>query len=156
MEYVFSTGNSFMILIFIKAFNIFYAKDRSNLEILQDMVERIQILDRNGEHPWELIYKNLYECILKQKANLKIEDYIELREKALLSVEKADVTIKMIQMNAKMTFLKEEENCEDYFAIDVLNEYEIKTGMKFCPNIQEMTFEELKEYLDTKITYAYR
>lgn len=156
-ETAFASNNDFMLLIYVKAFNVFYAKDRSNIEILQDMISRIYIMENKHEHPWELIYKNLYECILKQKVDLKAEDYIELRNKALASVRNADVAIKMIQINAKMTFLVEEgKPVEDFFVIDCLDKEEILTCKLFCSNVEEMTFAELKTYMDEKIVYAYR
>ncbi len=157
LDDVFEDFNVFKLYVYVKAFNVFYAKDRSNVDILKKLLNRINCVAHDGQHPWELIYKNLYECILKQKSEFNIAEYQYIRENALTCIKYADTTIKMIQINAKLTFMQlEGEDVENYFAVDCLDEGEINTCSMFFENVSELTYEEIKNLLDEKMVYEYR
>lgn len=148
--------HAFKLFVFVKAFKIFYAKDRSNLNLLMEMIEGIYAKKVTNEHPWELIYKNLYEAIMMQGKVLSIEKYEWIKERALNCIEHPESTIKMIQLGFKIdNILKTQDDAENLFAVDILNEAEMKLCSRFIENLEEQTLEELAESLNKLLTYMY-
>lgn len=163
MEAAFKERNAFPLFVYIKAFNIFYAKDKGNLYILKELLNRIgssewlknnELKDR--EHPWELIYKNLYEAVLKQKKSICPDDHGYLKERVLTCIAHPDATIKMIQIFAKIQFIMlEDPDSNGYFMEDCLSDEEVAVCRQFVDVADETTLEELWIALKSKVTYAY-
>lgn len=163
MEAVFKEKNAFALFVYMKAFNIFYAKDKGNLDILKELLERIgssewlknnDIKDR--EHPWELIYKNLYEAVLKQKKSIDPDDYGYLKERVSTCITHPDATIKMIQIFAKIQFIMlEDPDPNGYFMEDCLSDEEVAVCRQFVDAADETTLKDLWITLKSKVTYAY-
>lgn len=157
MENAFSAKNrGYKLFVFVKAFCIFYADDRANNNILRELLDYVQKGVTDTEHPWELIYRNLYECILKQNKDFDIKEYLYIKTKALTCISETDFTLKMIQIHTKLIYMqKEDEEFENYFVTDCLDEQELTICEQALNNIREMTLLEIKEWLDKKMTYMY-
>lgn len=153
--------DDYELFVFVKAFNAFYVSDRANWDIFDELLNRIKLIDSKdkAQHPWELIYKNLYECILKQRRDvLDPADCKAIRANALTCVKNADYTIKMIQLYARLGFA-ELENREKFKAYDLeelVDDDEIELCEKVIGKVRDMTPTELKKLLDGKMNcYMY-
>ncbi len=146
--------DDYKLFVFVKAFNAFYVSDKANWDIFDELLNRIKLLDsRDKAHPWELIYKNLYECILKQHRDML--EYRAIRANALSCVRNAEYTIKMIQIHSKFVFA-ELENREKFEACDLeelLDDDDIDLCEKVIGKVRDMTPTELKKVLDGKMNY---
>lgn len=152
-----SKDGGFKLLVFVKAFRIFFVKDRSNLYLLKEMIAQIMAKANANAHPWELIYANLYEAIVAQQKWLSLVDYEGVKERALNCIEHPECTIQMIQIGFRArTILKTQEDAENMFAIDCLNEEELKLCGRFIEAPEEQTLEELVNALNSLLTYMYQ
>lgn len=154
-------SDGYKLFVFVKAFNTFYVSDRANWDIFDELLNRIKLIDSKdkAQHPWELIYKNLYECILKQRGDmLDRADYRAIRANALTCVKNADYTIKMIQLHSRLVF-EESENKMKFETRDLdelVDDDEIELCEKVIGEVRGMTPKELKELLDGKMNcYMY-
>ena len=160
MDNAFATKGYYKLFVFVKAFNVFYMRYEANGYIFDELLNRIKLLDiRDKMHPWELIYKNLYECILKKRGDmLDRTDYRAIRINALTCIKNADYTIKMIQLHARLVF-EELENKVKFEACDLeelVDDDEIHLCEKVAEEVRGMTPKELKELLDGKMNcYMY-
>ncbi len=163
MEAAFKGKNAFALFVYVKAFNIFYAKEKGNLYILIELLKRLGNSDwlknndiKDREHPWELIYKNLYEAVLKQKKSICPDDYENLKERALTCIAHPDATIKVIQIYAKIQFIMlEDPDPDEYFMEDCLSDEEVAVCRQFVDAADETTLRDLWLQLKSKVTYAY-
>lgn len=143
----------FAILIFVKAFQAFYAKDSANGDILVEMIDRIEKCPYKGEHPWELIYKNLYEAIAKQHRAVAKNDYLYIKERAVKGLQSADATIGMIQIHSKLSF---EDMPESLLVGEVLSDIELSYCRIFIQDVERMSVYDLKTWCNTHLTYSYQ
>lgn len=142
----------FALLIFVKAFRVFYANDVGNANILVELIRRTSEYKDHREHPWELIYKNLYEAILKQPKKFKKQDFEYLKDAAMTCIQEADATIKMIQISIRLQF---DENTGRTLAGEYLSPGEVLTCNEFIKNIEKKPLVELREWFASKLTYEY-
>lgn len=157
MENAFSaTDRGYKLFVFVKAFYSFYADDRANNNILTELLSYVQKGVLDMAHPWELIYRNLYECLRKQSQDFDIKEYLYIKTKAMTCVSETDFTLKLIQIHARLIYMqREDKEFENYFVVDCLDEQELIICKQVLDNIREMTLLELKEWLDKKMTYMY-
>lgn len=156
--------NAYAIYVFIKAYRTFYVQDYLNRDILEDIISIISSIDstRRTSHPWELIYKNLSECLLiVENANPKKKvKYMELADKyaakCQMCNQNADTTIDLIQINAKLEFMKMKDMIEEDGVVENLDPKEIRNCEKILNCKAPIRYKQLKEFLDDKITYMYR
>lgn len=141
----------FSLLLFVKAFRVFYATDRGNSNILAELVNRIQP-SRNNEHPWELIYKNLYEAVLKQPKLFKTDDYRFLYDRAVGCIKDADATIKMIQIYTKLMYSSPKDNAS---LSTLLCGEEVAVCKLFVGDAEQISVRELQERLSKLLVYSY-
>ncbi len=158
LKKAFDTGDGgFMILIYVKAFNLFYAKDKENLPVLEELLGRTENRADDCAHPWELIYKNLFECLLQQKELFGSDKYKYLKEKVFSCVVKPDATIRLILLHARMSFMElQEQGRGSALLADCLEEEEAELCRQFFGDVRDMSWLEFRKLLDEKITYAYR
>lgn len=147
-----ANDGGFALLVFVKAFRIFYANDAGNSNILEELIRRTSACKDHKEHPWELIYKNLYEAILKQTRKFKKQDFEFIKEAAMSCVQEADATIKMIQISMRLQF---EENIETTSVNEFLNPDDMLVCNTFIENTESMSLTQLKEWFASKLTYEY-
>ena len=161
MDNAFAAKGYYKLFVFVKAFNVFYMRYDANGYIFDELLNRIKLLDSKDKtyHPWELIYKNLYDCILKKRRDmLDCADYRAIRANALTCVKNADYTIKMIQLHSKLVFaeLENKEKFEAYDLEEMVDDDEIDLCEKVIGKVRDMTPTELKKLLDGKMNcYMY-
>lgn len=156
--------NAYAIYVFIKAYRKFYVQDYLNRDILEDIISIISSIDssRRTSHPWELIYKNLSECLLiAENANTKKKiEYTELADKYAAKCQacnqNADTTIDLIQINAKLEFMNMKGMIKEEGVVENLDAKEIRNCEKFLNCEAPIRYKQLKQFLDDKITYMYR
>lgn len=144
-EYLMKMGNErsskdYKFYVYIKALNIFYS-DKIDYKLLEE-IQKTDYKIKNFKtksHPWELIYKHIGEIQYK-KCN--INEANNLIEKAITTVEKADSTIKLINISTKIKYalLK----CSPSTLLSLLKEF---NRMDF--NIEmEKIFKDIIENID--------
>lgn len=140
-------GNAFPLFVYVKAFNKFYAKDIAYKELLKKVVGEIE--NYNGkEHPWELIYSNVYQAIMK--SGLVAEEYSFLRDRAANCIECASTTIRIIQIGNQYL-------CNGKKDISLFNQEDMML-IKKCihGDVENMDVPELCHELEKILTYMYR
>lgn len=147
-----ANDGGFAFLVFVKAFRVFYANDAGNTNILEELIRRTSISKDHKEHPWELIYKNLYEAILKQPKRFKAQDYEFIKKAAMDCIQEADATIKIIQISMKLQF---DEYTSAASAEGFLSPDEMMVCRSFIGDVENMTLANLKEWVTSRLTYEY-
>lgn len=147
-----ANDGGFALLVFVKAFRVFYANDAGNSNILEELIRCTSINKDHKEHPWELIYKNLYEAILKQPKKFKVQDFEFIKKDAMDCIQEADATIKMIQISMKLQF---DEYISAASVEEFLNTDEMMVCRSFICDIENMTLANLKEWVTSRLTYEY-
>ena len=169
----------FAIYLYIRAFRVFYATDE-NKGLFEEILNQIlAVSDKIGkEHPWQLIYMNLYK-IAKQ---YQMEDKLDaLKEKVYSAVADSFFTIDMININFELQcmeavkdfsfenkigeWMEKNANKKEYSSLyKLLKKYcqgddTEKTGsqvMKEVLGIQaDSTLQDLKNALEKVCTYEY-
>lgn len=142
----------FALLVFVKAFRNFYARDGVYENLLSEMVARIDNIKRVNEHPWELIYKHLYFS-LKQRPELcerlKGERYLKLSSTTVIH---ADRTVRMLQAYGKLSEATEEQR-SNY--LNLLTEEEKDACRYFMPEFERTDFDGIMEWFKRHLTYEY-
>lgn len=147
-----ANDGGFALLLFVKAFRFFYATDAGNANILEELIRRASACKEHKEHPWELIYKNLYEALLKQPKKFKKQDFQFIKDAAMTCIQEADATIRMIQISMRLQF---EQNAGESLSKEFLSADEILVCSKFVKNVESMPLSKLKEWFAAKLTYEY-
>lgn len=147
-----ANDGGFALLVFVKAFRVFYANDAGNSNILEELIRCTSINKYHKEHPWELIYKNLYEAILKQPKKFKVQDFEFIKKDAMDCIQEADATIKMIQISMKLQF---DEYNSAASVEEFLNTDEMMVCRSFICDVENMTLANLKEWVTSRLTYEY-
>lgn len=169
----------FAIYLYMRAFRVFYATDE-NKRLFEEILNQIlAVSDKIGkEHPWQLIYMNLYK-IAKQ---YQMEDKLEaLKEKVHSAVADSFFTIDMININFELQCM---EAVKDFSFENKIGEWMEKNAKKkeysslykllkkYCQGddtentgsqvIKEVlgiqadgTFQDLKNALEKVCTYEY-
>lgn len=146
----------FTLSLFLKSYRQFY-NTKSNLSFLNRITEFL--LNKNGSlyHPWELIYKNLYLCLLDFQNDFPAETLQDIRKRAIFVDENFETTLKIIHANAVIEIMEKEnrqlpdENAEIY--ID-------KSCLEACAEVfnlnPHINLLELKTILSKNVLYSYR
>lgn len=147
-----ANDGGFALLVFVKAFRVFYANDAGNSNILEELIRCTSVSKDHKEHPWELIYKNLYEAILKQPKKFNAQDFEFIKKAAMECIQEADATIKMIQLSMKLLFdeFVSTTSVEEFLTTD-----EMVVCRSFICDVKNMTLANLKEWITSKLTYEY-
>ena len=156
--------NAYALFIFVKALKKLYISDYLSREVLEETIAEINKIDssRRTGHPWELIYKNISESLLMiaRTDNANKERYEELADKYAARCQacnqNADTTIDLIQINAKLEFMKMKDMIEEDGVVENLDPKEIRSCEKILDCKAPIRYKQLKEFLDDKITYMYR
>lgn len=96
----------FGLFVYIKAFRVFYA-DEAHREIFRSLLDRLAGLEKGNynEHPWELIYKNVSEILMKYDDQGGFnKSFIENNTIDLLPEDKVEDTIKIIQLGFRLNY----------------------------------------------------
>ncbi len=147
--------DDYALFVFIKAFRVFYAKDAKYYGVLKELLELIQN-KKTDSHPWELIYKNLYESVLSLETMEGVEKYEYLRKRAVNCIKYPDSTIIMIQMAFEAEQIANSDSgayqkmAEDYF-----DKERIRICRYFGKVTDKITFRKMMEIFKEKITYMY-
>lgn len=150
----------FAIYVYTKAFNRFYANTKANANLLRQLYEVVVNIsaEHKNVHPWELVYKNLYEAMLQMKdacykdengedkLYFSKEDFNYVKEEALKSYKYAGATIQLIQLNFKLNSLDEEVS---------LAEEDVKLMKQFFDMSDGISLDAAKKLLQDKLTYEY-
>ncbi len=138
----------FALYLYTKAFNRFYANNKINVKRLKRLFEVIKIIpaECKNVHPWELVYKNLYEAMLQQKEQFGNKDFEYVKNEALKSYKLSGATIQLIQLNLKLNSLEEKVELETK---------DVELMQQFFDVEDDITYEEAKKLLGKKLTYEY-
>ena len=115
----------YAIYLYIRAFRVFYATDE-NKGLFEEILKQIlAVSDKIGkEHPWQLIYMNLYK-IAKQ---YQMEDKLDaLKEKVYSAVADPFFTIDMININFELQCM---EDVQSFSFGDKIGEWVEKNAKK--------------------------
>lgn len=142
----------FMLLVFMKAFEAFYAADPAYHEDMRELADRMAAFEDRKEHPWELIYKAWYGSMKQQGMGAEEPQCRKYFEKAVSCVKNADATILMIQAYMKI----EERDMQSAETISgILSEPELKACERFMPGFQNMTPADVLKWFHGNLTYEY-
>lgn len=147
--------DDYALFVYIKAFRVFYAKDTKYYGILEELLGLIQHR-KTDCHPWELIYKNLYESVLSLKTIEGLEKYEYLKNRAIDCIRYPDSTIIMIQMAFEAEQIADSDSgAYQKMAVDYFDKERIKSSRYFGEVIDNITFRKMMEIFKEKITYMY-
>lgn len=96
----------FGLFVYVKAFRVFYS-DEEHREIFRSLLKRLAGLKEipDPAHPWELIYKNIWESLRKFDNQTGFnKSFIENNTIDLLPKEEVDDTIKIIQLGFRLNY----------------------------------------------------
>lgn len=169
----------FAIYLYMRAFRVFYATDE-NKGLFEEILNQIlAVSDKiEKEHPWQLIYMNLYK-IAKQ---YQMEDKLDaLKEKVYSAVADPFFTIDMININFELQCMEDVESfsfgdkigewmeknakknedsslyklLKKYFQGDDTEDTSSQYIKKFFKIQADSTFQDLKNALEKVCTYEY-
>ena len=161
----------FAIYLYIKAFWKFYSTEK-NRSLFEEILADIKAVDEKfqKEHPWQLIYMNLYKIAKKYNMENELDG---LRKKVHSCVEEKSFTVEMLNLNFELQCIAEENTdfdwgvtIEDWLkkASDNRKSNAIVTEIleKYTKYIKEFlkiqlysTFQDLKNALEKVCTYEY-
>ncbi len=142
----------FAVYLFVKAFKKFYAKNAAYDDVFDSMIEYVNCENDDSEHPWELIYKNVYDCAVLRNVE---KSYQCIATNSQRCVKNAEYTVLLIMINAKLNFMG---MVDENTVIDKgLSAEEIKACRMFLDKKDgdALYFKELKAAFDKKMTYEY-
>ncbi len=162
MKSIGKQGNlRFALYIYVKALKVFYLKDnRLRSEEIQKLSKRVinevvkfsEIID-DVIHPWQLIYKNLFELELETNNRNNIKEYLFDRIVAKERIDREGPTIAAMVINFKLFYMQE------MMGSVAISEEEINK-IREIPGFENTTEEtinkdEFEEKLTGKLTYMY-
>lgn len=154
--------SGFGLYVFVKAFRYFYANEPDNREMIITMVEEslAESCDIAGEHPWELIFANLY-WLCYYSEDEAIRQYCgELYNRAMgcIGEDKRELTIDLINLSFQLNKeFAEGKNLIAEPVDDNISEQEFSECLiVFGDRINNiLNLNELREVLNEKMTYMY-
>lgn len=162
MKYIKDKSNfRFALYIYIKALKVFYLNDprlqsEEVKKLSENIVNRVIEFSKSIDdviHPWQLIYKNLFEIELKTNNRNDIKEYLFDRVTSNERINKEGPTIAAMVISFKLSYMKEMKG-------DVVISDEELNKIKEIPGFEKTTEatvknEEFVEKLNGKLTYMY-
>lgn len=128
----------FAIYLYIRAFRVFYATDENKGLFEKILNQILAVSDKIGkEHPWQLIYMNLYKIAKHYQMADKLD---ALKEKVYSAVADPFFTIDMININFELQCM---EDVESFSFGDKIGEWMEKNAKK---NEDSSLYKLLKKY----------
>ena len=143
----------FALYLFIKSIKVFYLEQfRDNKEI-SDLISKMgkEIFEHANSvndmiHPWELIYKNMYEIMDEIGDNKKNKYYDKIIKKERM--KNSGPTIWAIIIKFKLDYMENYDVSGDKYAKQLID-------IEGLENIKDMSNAEVKKVLSDKLTYMY-
>ncbi len=143
----------FALYLYIKSLKVFYYEQFKDSMDFRNLINKMgkEILEHAKSvndmiHPWELIYKNLYEIMDEIGDATKNTFYKELIKKERM--KNSGPTIWAIIIKFKLDYMDKYEISDDEY-VEQLKDIE---GLE---NIKDMSNDEVKKVLSDKLTYMY-
>ena len=128
----------FAIYLYMRAFRVFYATDENKGLFEKILNQILAVSDKIGkEHPWQLIYMNLYKIAKHYQMADKLD---ALKEKVYSAVADPFFTIDMININFELQCM---EDVESFSFVDKIGEWMEKNAKK---NENSSLYKLLKKY----------
>ena len=161
----------YAIYLYIKAFWKFYSTEE-NRSLFEEILTDIKAVDEKlqKEHPWQLIYMNLYKNAKKYNMENELDG---LRKKVHSCVEEKSFTVEMLNLNFELQCIAEENTDFDWnvtiggwleqapdnqgnnaIVTAILEKYTEYIGKYLMVN-KNSTFQDLKNALEKVCTYEY-
>lgn len=161
----------FAIYLYIKAFWKFYSTEK-NRSLFEEILTDIKAVDEKfqKEHPWQLIYMNLYKIAKKYNMENELDG---LRKKVHSCVEEKSFTVEMLNLNFELQCIAEENTDFDWNVtiggwleqapdnqgsnanVTAILEKYIKYIEQYLKITKNSTFQDLKNALEKVCTYEY-
>ena len=138
---------------YLKAFRIFYAKDRSQDLIVNEIVKRLTSGKGYQGHPWQIIYQNLYQIVRLTGAGAEQAEWIKDR---MLTCTKAEPCMEV--MGGYYRILVSQEDAKELKAAvaEFRRIVERHALSESFPELASLTTEHrVCRYLKKKIRYEY-
>ncbi len=148
-----SSEMRFALYLFVKSIKVFYLEQfKGNKEFLA-LINKIsvEILEHANNvndmiHPWELIYKNMYEILAEIDDDKKKRYYVRMIDEDRM--KNNGPTIWAFIIKFKLDYMDKYEISDDEY-VEQLKDIE---GLE---NIKDMSSDEVKKVLSDKLTYMY-
>lgn len=142
----------FSLYLFVKAVNVFYVKEYEHDRDFIALVKKMNngIINHSNTindliHPWELIYKNMYEIL--DKMNIEGKDFYYSRLVDDARIKANGPTIAAIIIKFKLDHMDDYKIAKD--------EKAILKDIEGAADIENMSDEDIKDLLDKKLKYMY-
>lgn len=161
----------FAIYLYIKAFWKIYSTEE-NRSLFEEILTDIKAVDEKfqKEHPWQLIYMNLYKIAKKYNMENELDG---LRKKVHSCVEEKSFTVEMLNLNFELQCIAEENTDFDWNVtiekwlnkvpdnqgsnanVTAILEKYTKYIEQYLKITKNSTFQDLKNALEKVCTYEY-